>query len=194
MAMSTTAWFSAPVPFKRTDILHSIATFPGLTPDMNIVGNNIETGGAALSWLREQIFAPSDGLLGGSGIGADGAAPVYEQPTYDALTALAATAPAGSEGLIFTPWLAGERSPVEDKHLRAAFLNLSLRTDRAMMVRAVMEGVALNARWLFDLLREVPQAPGAEHPDHGRRRAVGPVVLRSSPPPSTGASSRWPTR
>ena len=150
MAVSTTAWLSAPVPFKRTDILHGMATLPGLSPDMNIVGNNIETGGAALSWLREQIIAPSDGLLGGgSGIGADGAAPVTEQPTYAALTELAATAPAGSEGVIFTPWLAGERSPIEDKNLRAAFLNLSLRTDRAMLVRAVMEGVALNINWLF---------------------------------------------
>ncbi|HNO15835.1 MAG TPA: FGGY family carbohydrate kinase, partial [Actinomycetota bacterium] len=65
MAVSTTAWLSGPVPFKRTDILHGMATLPGLTPDMNIVGNNIETGGAALSWLREQIIAPSDGLLGG---------------------------------------------------------------------------------------------------------------------------------
>jgi len=162
MAVSTTAWLSAPVPFKRTDVFHGLATLPGLTPDMNIVGNNIETGGAALSWLREQIIAPSDGLLGGgSGIGADGAAPVTEQPTYPALTDLAATAPAGCEGLIFAPWLAGERSPVEDKHLRAMFLNLSLRTDRAMMVRAVMEGVALNINWLFGyyekfLKRRVP--------------------------------------
>lgn len=150
LAISTTAWLSARVPFKRTDILHSIATLPGLDPQMNLVGNNIETGGAALSWLREQIIAPDDGLLGGgSGIGADGAAPLGEQPTYDSLIELAASAPVGCEGLIFTPWLAGERSPVEDKNLRAAFLNLSFRSDRAMMVRAVLEGVALNVRWLF---------------------------------------------
>ena len=160
MAVSTTAWLSAPVPFKRTDLLHSIATLPGLTPDMNIVGNNIETGGAALSWLREQIIAPSDGLLGGgSGIGADGAAPVSEQPTYSSLTDLAATAPAGCEGLIFTPWLAGERSPIEDKHLRAAFLNLSLRSDRAMMVRSVLEGVALNINWLFGYYEKFLKRP-----------------------------------
>ena len=44
LAVSTTAWLSAPVPFKRTDIAHSIATLPGLTPDMNIVGDNIDTG------------------------------------------------------------------------------------------------------------------------------------------------------
>lgn len=142
LAVSTTAWLSAPVPFKRTDVLHSIATLPGLTPDLNIVGDNIETGGEALSWLR--------GILGGAcDLG------------YDDLTALAATAPAGCEGLIFTPWLAGERSPVEDRTLRAGFLNLSLRTDRAMLARAVLEGVALNIGWLFGyyekfLRRRVP--------------------------------------
>lgn len=141
LAISTTAWLSAPVPFKRTDIAHSIATLPGLTPDLNIVGDNIDTGGAALSWLRNNILQTPAG--------------------FDELVELAATAPAGCEGLIFTPWLAGERSPVEDKHLRAGFLNLSLRTDQAMMVRAVLEGVALNVGWLFGyyekfLRRRVP--------------------------------------
>jgi xylulokinase len=138
LAISTTAWFSAPVPFKRTDVLHSIATLPGLSPEMNIIGDNIETGGEALSWLR--------GLIG-SELG------------YDDLTALAATAPAGCEGLIFTPWLAGERSPVEDKHLRAGFLNLSLRTDQAMLVRSVLEGVALNIAWLFGYYEKFLRRP-----------------------------------
>lgn len=150
LAVSTTAWLSARVPFKKTDVLHSIATLPGLDPDFPLVGNNIETGGAALAWLREQIIAPHDGLLGGgSGIGAHGAAPVAAQPSFADMTALAATAPAGSEGVIFTPWLAGERSPVEDKNLRGSWLNMSLRTDRAMLIRSVMEGVALNVRWLY---------------------------------------------
>jgi xylulokinase len=162
VAVSTTAWLSARVPFKRTDVLHQIGTMPGLDGSTNLVANNIVTGGAALAWLREQIIAPDDGLAGGgSGIGAYGAAPAAGQPTYEALTELAARAPAGCEGLIFTPWLAGERSPVEDSTLRAAFLNLSLRTDRAMLVRAVMEGVALNVMWLMGyyekfLRRSVP--------------------------------------
>lgn len=160
LALSTTAWLSARVPFKRTDVLHSIATLPGLDPTMNIVGNNIETGGAALAWLREQIVAPNDGLAGGgSGIGADGAAPVAFQPTYDDLVNLAASAPAGCEGVIFTPWLAGERSPVEDKYLRAAFLNMSFRTNRAMLVRSVLEGVALNIAWLFGYYEKFLRTP-----------------------------------
>lgn len=150
LAVSTTAWFSARVPFKKTDIPHSIGAVPGFDPDHLVVANNVETGGAALTWLREQVIAPHDGLVGGgSGIGADGAAPPWAQPTYDDLIKLAGTAPPGGEGLIFMPWLAGERSPVDDKYLRAGWLNLSLRTDRAMLVRSVLEGVALNLRWLF---------------------------------------------
>lgn len=128
VTVSTTAWISSRVPFKKTDILHSIASVPGFDSRLPMVGNNQEIGGGALRWLREQVF----------------------DADYDTLTSLAATASPGCEGMLFAPWLNGERSPVEDKDLRGAFVGLSLRTDRAMMIRAVMEGVALNARWLFD--------------------------------------------
>jgi xylulokinase len=70
--------------------------------------------------------------------------------TYDELTALAATSPPGSGGLLFMPWLKGERTPVEDRNLRAGFLNLSMHSDRPALVRSVLEGVAFNARWLLD--------------------------------------------
>jgi xylulokinase len=55
---------------------------------------------------------------------------------------------------MFTPWLNGERSPVEDRTLRGAFLNMSLGTGREQMVRAVLEGVAFNARWLLDAVEK----------------------------------------
>ena len=50
---------------------------------------------------------------------------------------------------MFTPWLNGERSPVDDHTIRGGFHNLSLSSDRADMVRAVFEGVALNSAWLL---------------------------------------------
>ncbi|MDP3972468.1 MAG: FGGY-family carbohydrate kinase, partial [Candidatus Nanopelagicales bacterium] len=150
LAISTTAWLSARVPFKKTDVMHSIATVPGLDDRYPLVADNLDTGGAALSWLREQIIAPNDGLIGGgSGIGALGAASTKVEPTFEAMLKLAGSVPAGSEGVLFAPWLAGERTPVEDKDLRGTWLNLSLRTDRAMMIRSVLEGVCLNIRWLF---------------------------------------------
>ncbi len=138
LAVSTTAWLSARVPFKRTDVLHSIATIPGLDPSCWVVADNQETGGAALRWVKEQI---------------------HPELTYEELTRRAATAPAGSEGVLFTPWLAGERSPVEDRQIRASFVNVSLRTDQATMVRAVMEGVAFNARWLMDAYQRFLRRP-----------------------------------
>jgi xylulokinase len=160
MAVSTTSWIGARVPFKRTDVMHNIATVPGLDPTHPIVANNQETGGASLRWLREQIVAPHDGLPGGgSGIGANGAAGESLSPSYDELLELAASAPAGCEGLLFTPWLDGERSPVEDKIARAGWLNLSLRTDRAMLVRSVLEGVAYNSRWLLDAYEKYLKQP-----------------------------------
>jgi xylulokinase len=131
VAVSTTAWISSRVPFKKTDILHSMASVPGFDEQMPVVANNQEIGGGALRWLRERVFDA-------------------EYDDYDSLIAQAAQAPAGCEGLMFAPWLNGERSPVEDKDLRGGFVGLSLRSDRPAMVRAVMEGVALNARWLFD--------------------------------------------
>ena len=160
VAVSTTSWIGARVPFKRTDILHQIATVPGLDPSFPIMANNQETGGAALHWLREQIVAPDDGLLGGgSGIGASGAAEEALAPSFEDLLRLAGRAPAGCEGLLFMPWLNGERSPVEDKIVRAGWLNLSLRTDRAMLVRSVLEGVAFNSRWLLDAYEKFLKRP-----------------------------------
>ena len=78
---------------------------------------------------------------------------------YERLTALASTAPVGSGGVLFTPWLNGERSPVDDRTLRAAFLNISMTTDRSHLVRAVLEGVAFNARWLLDSVERFIKRP-----------------------------------
>jgi xylulokinase len=56
--------------------------------------------------------------------------------------------PPGARGLIYMPWLFGERSPVDDPCLRAGLLNLSLQHSRADIIRAILEGVALNTRWM----------------------------------------------
>jgi xylulokinase len=142
LAISTSSWISCSAPFKKTDIFRQIATVPGLTPDQYLVANNHETGGACLQWLRDQVIAPDDGLT-------DAAPPSYAQ-----LTDAAATAPTGAGGVIFTPWLAGERSPVDDRFARGGFHNLSLGTTRAHLVRAVLEGVAYNSRWLHDAVEK----------------------------------------
>jgi xylulokinase len=139
LTLSTTSWISCPVPFKRTDAVRQVASVPGLSAHRYLVADNHETGGRALEFARDVLF----------GVGADGGSDGVA-PSYDSLTALAARAPVGSGGAMFTPWLAGERSPVDDRRARGGWHNLSLSSSRAEMVRAVLEGVAYNSRWLHD--------------------------------------------
>jgi xylulokinase len=72
---------------------------------------------------------------------------------YDELTEAASSWPPGSEGLLFQPYLAGERTPHADPRARAAFVGLSLRHDRGALARAVLEGVAYGLRDSLELLR-----------------------------------------
>jgi xylulokinase len=133
VAISTSGWVSAPVPFKKTAFTSSMASIPGFRDGSYLIVNNHETGGAALRWLRDLVFPGS---------------------SYDELSELAATAPPGSGGVIFTPWLSGERSPVENHDLRASFLNMGLTTGRAELARSVLEGVAYANRWLLEAVEE----------------------------------------
>lgn len=139
MTISTTSWISCPVAAKKTDALHQLATVPGLDPSSYLLVNNQDTAGRALQWLRDNLFGDMD---------------------YDALTTLAASAPAGSNGVIFTPWLKGEHSPIDDRNARGGFHNLSLDTTRADLVRAVLEGVAYNSRWLLDCVNRFTSTNG----------------------------------
>ncbi|NIW44213.1 MAG: hypothetical protein GWN30_05420, partial [Gammaproteobacteria bacterium] len=61
----------------------------------------------------------------------------------------------GAGGLIFTPWMFGERCPIPDESLRGAFINLSINRTRQQMARAIYEGVAYNLRWILDSINEL---------------------------------------
>jgi xylulokinase len=74
-------------------------------------------------------------------------------PSYDELLGEAARWDPGVEGLLFQPYLAGERTPHADPDARGAFTGLSLRHDRGALVRAVLEGVAYGLRDSLELLR-----------------------------------------
>ena len=79
--------------------------------------------------------------------------------SYDELLAMADAWPAGSENLIFLPYLAGERTPHADPDARGAFTGLSLRHDRGALTRAVLEGVAFGLRDSLDLIAQMGSEP-----------------------------------
>jgi xylulokinase len=78
---------------------------------------------------------------------------------YDVLDAEAERWPPGTEGLLFAPYLAGERTPHADPDARGAFTGLSLRHDRGALARATLEGVAYGLRDSLELLRDLGVAP-----------------------------------
>lgn len=141
--IGTSGWLTCHVPYKKTDLFHNMASLPSAIPGRYLLTNEQETAGASLQYLRDQIIFPEDGLS-------------LEKPAnaYDLFNEIAARTPAGSDSLIFTPWLNGERTPVDDHTTRAGFHNLSLRTTRAHLIRAVYEGVAYNARWLLKYVEQ----------------------------------------
>jgi xylulokinase len=78
---------------------------------------------------------------------------------YDELVAEAAAWEPGVEGLLFAPYLAGERTPHADPGARGGFLGLGVRHDRGALVRAVLEGVAFGLRDSLDLIAELGERP-----------------------------------
>jgi xylulokinase len=95
--------------------------------------------------------------------------------SYSDLVAEAETAPAGSDGLTFLPYLQGERTPHADPSARAMFEGLSLRHDRGGLVRSVLEGVAYGLRDSLELLRSLGVAADGG-PGLRRRRTQPPVA------------------
>jgi xylulokinase len=133
--VGTTSWLSCHVPSKRTDLRHMLGTMPAGLPGRYVVVAEQGMAGRCLEFLKDNILYP-DGVQ----VPAD---------VYTLLERQAEEVPAGSDGLIFTPWINGVLVPTEDSSTRSAFLNQTWRTTRGHYVRAVMEGVAYNMRWLM---------------------------------------------
>ena len=74
---------------------------------------------------------------------------------YDLLASEASKVPAGSEGLLFLPYLSGERTPHKDPDARGVFFGLSLRTDKGHLVRSIMEGVAFGMRDSLEIMKNM---------------------------------------
>ena len=152
--LGTSSWIAAHVPRKKTDVFAQIASLPCAVPDRYLMTALQATAGANLTWLRDKIVEYDDPLLGaGHLLSRD------EGTIFDAFDKIIPTVPPGANGVLYMPWLYGERAPVDDPNLRAGFLNISLDTNRSDLLRAVFEGVALNTRWLTGAVDRFLGAP-----------------------------------
>ncbi len=129
--VGTSSWIECLVPFKRTDPLHSIASFPSAIPGRYQCVDEQDMAGGCLDFLARSLL-PGERA---------------EDGRYARIDQLAAAAPPGAGGVLFTPWLNGERTPVDDETLRGGLHGLSTASRPEHIARAVLEGVALNTRW-----------------------------------------------
>ena len=128
------------LPTDQPHVAHdmNLHTFCHAAPNLWYLMGVVLSAGSALRWLRDTVAA--------------------EQP-YDTLTAEAETVAAGSAGLLFLPYLTGERTPHNDANARGVFFGLSFAHTRGHLTRAVIEGVCFALRDSLELMRQQGASP-----------------------------------
>ena len=134
-SLGSSGMISSPLPEGQylRDPEHRIYTYPFLhQPLLNAL---LSTSGASLTWALKSLYDSGT-------------------PLEDVLTDAHSTPP-GADGLLFLPYLMGERSPYWNDDLRGSFYGLTLHHNRSHMIRAVMEGVAFSLRHIIEIAAEL---------------------------------------
>ncbi|MBF9252731.1 gluconokinase [Pontibacter sp. 172403-2] len=127
-----------------TDLQERIFSYI-LTPDHFVLGGAVNNGGVVLRWFRDNFYEP------------DAADTTSGTDTYASLCAKAAAIPAGADGLLFLPYLLGERAPIWDAAARACFIGVHYTHTREHFLRALMEGVIFG---VYSVGRALEQTTG----------------------------------
>lgn len=144
--------FISDQPLFDKRLLNCRSPFGGLYTILQTTDN----AGISLRWFRDVFGQAAAEEAEKSGLS-----------IYGYMDQLAAQTPAGSGGLIYLPYLAGEKSPIWDSQARGVFFGMSLSTDYGAFVRAVMEGVAFSLRDCLEIMpasdpeRPIPMGGGA---------------------------------
>jgi len=138
LSIGTTSVLVDTLDAKREDLDHELLSMPGPFDDTYVLWAENGIGGRALEHILLHVVHAVDVL-------ADHAT----DDEFARLDEALASVPPGSGGVLFLPWLNGSLSPASSPTMRGGFINMSVGTDRACMVRAVTEGVAHNLAWLL---------------------------------------------
>ena len=114
-------------------------TWAHLVPNMYSPTGTMQAAGGSYQWLRDNFCLPEK----------DSAARLQVSP-YELMNLQAEQSPAGANGLLFLPYLLGERSPRWNPQARGAFVGLTMKHNRADMIRATLEGITFNLRVILE--------------------------------------------
>jgi D-xylulose kinase len=120
-----------------------VHTFNHAVPDAWYLMGVTQGAGLSLHWVRDNLGFPESALERWTGLDA-----------YDLLAREAERVPAGSEGLIFLPYMQGERTPHLDAYARGGWIGLTASHTRGHLIRAVLEGVAFSLKDCYTIIRE----------------------------------------
>ena len=116
-----------------------VSCYPHILPGMYYTATGTNSCASAHRWLRDEFFSRYDGTISGT-----------NSDTFSTMDRMASAIPPGSEGLIFHPYLQGERGPYWDPRLRADFIGITMQHGRGHFVRALYEGIAFSVRDLLE--------------------------------------------
>ncbi len=136
--LGTSAWVGVTTGKAPTG-REGVVTLKSGDPSLNLLFGEMETAGMCLDWIRNEFYRNEQQEPGDSTI-------------YKLMDESIKKISAGSDYLIFTPWFYGERCPVSDVYIKSTFFNLSAAHRREHMLKAVYEGVALNLRWILEIM------------------------------------------
>ena len=145
----TSGWVSTVVDKSIVDASAMIAAVIGAVPGMYNYFGELETAGKCLEWVKDHLALDEINIY----LKKEDVADSYETEytnLYDYMTDVISRVPAGAGGVIFTPWLHGNRCPFEDPNSRGMFFNISLETGKSELIRAVIEGVCYHLRWFME--------------------------------------------
>jgi len=150
VSVGTSGTVFSPMNEPRLDPKLRVHTFCHAVPGQwHAMGVMLMAGGS-LRWFRDELCGEEIAEAAQRGV-----------DPYEIITAKAASAPIGSEGLIFLPYMTGERTPHADPNARGVFMGLGLRHTKAHIARSVMEGVCYGLRDSLEILKEM-ELPIAE--------------------------------
>ncbi len=146
ICLGTSGWVAGHFTKRKIDIPHYTGCIGSAYPQKYYLGMaHQETAGVCLEWLKDKILYHKDQLLKEHQV----------DRIYEIMDKLADKVNPGAEGLVFTPWMYGERSPIDDEHVRAGLFNVGLNHSREHLIRAVLEGIAFNTRWAMETLENL---------------------------------------
>ena len=173
----TSGWVITVTDRQRVDVTAMIAAIVGAQRGRYNYFAEMETAGKCLEWVKDHLALDEIGVYLEKKDVTGSQETVYRS-LYDYLTETVARTPPGSGGVIFTPWLHGNRCPFEDPAAAGMFLGIRLETGKTELIRSVLEGVCFHLRWMLECqARRVPTSDPVRFVGGGALSAVTAQIL-----------------